>query len=169
MEIIQHIEARRSIRAYTGQPVTEEQVRLLLEAAMSAPSAHDTRPWAFVVVCDPEQRRRLAETHRWSAMAAKASVVFAVVGNPAMSEHWVEDCSAATENILLAATGLGLGGVWVGIYPVEAREETVRRTLKIPQGWRPLCLVPVGYPAEEKPPRTRYEEEKVHHEIWHKK
>ncbi len=166
MEIIQHIKARRSIRLYTSKPVTDEQVRLLLEAAMAAPSAHDIRPWAFVVVRDPERRQRLAATHQWAAMAADAPVVFAVLGRPQLSEHWVEDCSAATENLLLAATGLGLGGVWVGIYPDESREATVRRILNVPEGWRPLCLVPVGYPGEEKPPRTRYEEVKVHHEIW---
>ncbi len=155
---------RRSIRAYTDAPVTDEQVQALLEAAMAAPSAHDGRPWAFVVVRDPTRRKALAETHQWSTMCADAPVVIAVVGDPTVSDHWVEDCSAAAENLLLAAAGLDLGAVWVAVYPRAEREVHVRQVLAIPDRLRPLCLVPIGQPAETKSPRTRYEASKVHDE-----
>lgn len=157
---------RRSIRAYTEAPVSEGQVKAMLQAAMAAPSASDKRPWAFVVVRDPARRKTLAGTHRWSYMCASAPVVVAVVGDPATSDHWVEDCSAATENLLLAASELGLGAVWVAVYPREQREASVRQELGIPDSLRVLCLVPVGHPSETKDARTRYEESKVHHETF---
>jgi nitroreductase/predicted RNA-binding protein len=157
---------RRSIREYTDAPVSEEQVQALLEAAMAAPSGHDSRPWAFVVVRDPARRQALADIHRWGSMCAQASVVVAVLGNPTISEHWVADCSAATENLLLASAGLGLGSVWVGVYPDEDREAAVRAVLHAPGPWRVLCLLPVGHPAEDKPARTRYEAAKVHQETF---
>jgi nitroreductase len=133
---------------------------------MAAPSADDIRPWAFVVVRDPARRRNLAETHPWSRMCADAPVVFTVIGDPAASDHWIDDCSAATENLLLAVAGLDLGAVWVGIYPHSRYEAHVRHVLGIPDRLRVLCLVPVGHPAENKSPRTRYEESKVHHETF---
>lgn len=157
---------RRSIRAYTEKPLTDGQIDALLQAAMAAPSARDARPWVFVVVRDPERRQALAQTHQWSAMCAQAPAVFAVLGNPSQSDHWVEDCSAATENLLLAAPALGLGGVWVAVYPRTPREDHVRQVLAIPEAWRVLCLLPIGQPAEAKPPRTRFEASKVHHDLF---
>lgn len=157
---------RRSIRAYTAEPVADEQIQALLQAAMAAPSANDVRPWAFVVVRDPVRRRALAETHPWSAMCAEAPAVIVVLGDPQASDHWIEDCSAATENLLLTASWLGLGAVWVAVYPRAEREAHVRQALNIPDRLRVLCLLPVGHPAEQKPPRTRYEASKVHAESW---
>lgn len=165
-EELEWIFRRRSIRAYTSEPVSDEEIRALLEAAMAAPSANDVRPWAFIVVRDPARRRALAKTHQWSYMCARAPVVIAVVGDPIKSDHWVEDCSAATENILLAATSLGLGAVWVALYPRPQREDYAREILQIPEHLRPLCLVPIGHPAEPKPARTRFEAHKVHYEIF---
>lgn len=167
--VLDFIFKRRSIRAYTDAPVTDAQIDALLQAAMAAPSGNDKRPWSFVVVREAARRRALAETHQWSYMCASAPVVFAVLGNPSVSDHWVSDCSAATENLLLAASGLGLGAVWVGIYPRASREAAVRQVLNIPEPWRVLCLVPVGYPAETQSPRTRYEASKVHRETFESK
>ncbi len=164
--VLSAIKKRRSIRRYTDQAVTDEQIRQLLEAAMAAPSASNIQPWEFVVVRDPALKRELARTHRWSYMAADAAVVFVVCANERASHHWVEDASAATENLLLAATALGLGAVWVAVYPDASREAHVRRVLGIPEGMRVLCLVPVGHPAESKPPRTKYSETKVHYDGW---
>ena len=157
---------RRSIRAYTAAPLADTQVQALLQAAMAAPSANDVRPWAFVVVHDPASRRALAETHQWSQMCAEAPAVIVVLGDPQASDHWIEDCSAATENLLLATAWLDLGAVWVAVYPRPEREAHVRQVLNIPDRLRVLCLLPVGHPAEQKPPRTRYEASKVHHEQW---
>jgi len=164
--VLSTIKKRRSIRKYTDQAVTDEEIRQLLEAAMAAPSANNIQPWEFVVVKDPDLKRELAQTHSWSDMAADAAVVFVVCGNERASRHWIEDASAATENLLLAATALGLGAVWVGVYPDSNREAHVRQALGIPREMRVLCLVPVGHPAESKPPRTKYTESKVHYERW---
>lgn len=158
------IRARRSIRKYTGEPVTREEIQALLEAAMAAPSASNRQSWEFVVVQDAALRQQLADTHQWAYMAADAPVVFVVLGDEGTSDHWVEDTSAATQNLLLAATALGLGGVWVGIYPRAEREAHVRAALGIPEGKRVLCIVPVGRPAEEKRPRTQFDAAKVHWE-----
>jgi nitroreductase len=160
------IKKRRSIRRYTDQVVTDEQIRQLLEAAMAAPSGSNIQPWEFVVVKDPDLKRQLAQTHTWSHMAADAAVVFVVCGNEHASHHWVEDTSVATENLLLAAAAMNLGAVWVAIHPTAAREVPVRQLLGIPEEIRILCLVPVGHPAESKPPRTQYRESKVHYEGW---
>lgn len=163
-DVLDFIMKRRSIRKYTDKPIEDEQVITLLKAAMAAPSASDIRPWAFVVVRDAARRKALAELHQWSVMCAEAPLVIAVLGDPSASDHWVEDCSAAVENLLLAVAGLNLGAVWVAVYPRQEREAHVRKVLNIPENLRVLCLIPIGHPAEEKPPRTRYEESKVHYE-----
>jgi len=162
--MLETIKARRSIRKYTKEPVSDEHIQTLLEAAMAAPSASNIQPWEFVVVRDEALRRKLSQTHQWSHMAADAPVVFVVLGDERKSHHWVQDSSAATQNLLLAATALGLGGVWVGIYPNEEREASVRASLEIPEGKRVLCLVPVGHPAEHKAPRTQFDAARVHFE-----
>jgi nitroreductase len=158
------IKKRRSIRAYTDEPVSDAEVKALLEAAMAAPSANNLRPWEFVVVLKDDLRQRLAKVHPWSQMCAGAPVVFVICGDERRSDHWVGDTSAATENLLLAAVALDLGAVWVGIYPRPQREAHVRSVLGIPQELRVLCLVPVGHPAESKPPHTKYDEGKVHYD-----
>lgn len=165
-EMLELIKKRRSIRKYTDQAVTEEQIRQLLEAAMAAPSGSNIQPWEFVVVRDPDLKRQLAQTHTWSHMCADAAVVFVVCGHERASPHWVEDTSAATQNLLLAATAMNLGAVWVAMYPHSDREAHARRVLGIPEEVRILCLVPVGHPAESKPPGTKYREDKVHYERW---
>ena len=165
-ETMDWILKRRSIRVYTAAPVSDEQLNELLRAAMAAPSANDVRPWAFVVVRDAERRKALAKIHKWSSMCKKAPVVIVVLGDPEASSHWVEDCSAASENLLLAVAGLELGAVWVAIYPHADCEAGVRQLLDIPERFRVLCLVPIGQPAETKLPRTRYEESKVHVETF---
>ncbi|MGC9398372.1 MAG: nitroreductase family protein [Anaerolineae bacterium] len=156
------IKKRRSIRKYTDEPITDEQIKTLLEAAMAAPSANNRQPWHFIVVRDAGLKKNLAETHPWAGMAADASVVFVVTAEE--TRHWVEDCSAATENLLLAVTALDLGAVWVAVYPDDQREAYVRKVLEMPEDLRVLCLVPVGYPAESKPAGTKYKETKVHYD-----
>jgi nitroreductase len=158
------IKRRRSIRKFTNAPVSDADIQTLLEAAMAAPSANDLRPWEFVVVRRPELRRRLADMKQWSYMAADAPVVFVVCGDEQSSTHWVEDTSAATENLLLAAAALDLGGVWVAVYPDQAREQYAREALGIPAELRVLCLVPVGHPAESKPSHTKYDPARVHYD-----
>lgn len=160
--VLDAIRRRRSIRQYTSEPVSEDQIRIMLEAAMSAPSANDSRPWQFVVVRDPALRRELAQTHPWSGMAAQAPVVFAILGDEGRSSHWVEDTSAATQNLLVQAAALGLGTVWVAVYPHRDREGYVRKVLGVPSDLRVLCLVPCGHPAQTRPPHDRYDARLVH-------
>jgi nitroreductase len=157
--------ARRSIRRYTSQPVSDEQVRRLLEAAMAAPSASNQQPWHFVVVTGRDTLNRLADEHPYGKMLYEAPLCIAVCGEPE-NDYWVQDCSAATENILLAATEMGLGSVWLGVHPQSDREHKVRDVLGLPPHYSPLCLIPIGHPAEEKEPRTQYQESRVHRERW---
>ena len=160
------IKKRRSIRKYTPEPLSDGDIRTLLEAAMAAPSANNSQPWEFIVVRDGALRQKLAETHPWSKMCRGAAAVFVVCGDPGRSDHWVEDTSAATQNLLLAVTALDLGAVWVGVYPRAEREEHVKRALGIPANLRVLCLVPAGHPAESKKPRTQYNEGYVHYDTY---
>jgi len=157
---------RRSIRKYTAQPVEPEKLELLLRAAMAAPSAMNCKPWEFVVVTDPEELAQFRRRLLFGDRNAPAAVV--VCGNPFRSANpaahlfWVQDCSAATENILVAAAGLGLATVWIGVHPVKEFVRIVRQVVGLPRHVTPLCIVYVGYAAEEKPSRTQYDEGRVH-------
>lgn len=159
--------ARRSVRRYTDEPVSEEQTTTLLEAAMAAPSASNRKPWHFVVVTDRKMLDTLAERHPYAKMLFGAALCIAVCGDTTVSEgFWIQDCSAATENILLAAAGMGLGTVWIGVHPRAERENVVHELLDIPPGMVALCLIAVGHPGEEKAARTQYDAGRVHHERW---
>ncbi len=166
-EKISFILNRRSIRKYQQKSVESEKVRDLLRAAMAAPSAGNRQPWHFVVVTERETLDRLAEDHPYGKMLHQAPLCIAVCGEPEASSggaYWVQDCSAAMQNLLLAADSLGLGAVWLGVYSSEKREQTVSNALQLPEHIRPLGLASIGYPAEQKPPSDRYDESKVHHE-----
>jgi len=165
-ELIQTIFARRSIRRYTAEPVSETDVKTLLEAAMAAPSASNRKPWHFVVVTERQTLDDLAEAHPHGKMLFEASLCIAVCGDPAISRYWVQDCSAATENLLLAVAALGLGAVWLGVYFREERIAAVRQVLGIPDTIVPLNLISIGHPAEEKEPRTQYDGTRVHRGGW---
>jgi nitroreductase len=157
---------RRSIRKYTDRPVESDKLNLLLQAAMAAPSAMNCKPWEFVVVTDPEKLAQFRKRLIFGDRNAPAAIV--VCGNPGLSTNpaaklfWQQDCSAATENIMIAAVGLELGTVWIGVHPVTKFVKTVREIASIPNHVKPLCLIYVGYPAEEKPARTQYDEKRVH-------
>lgn len=162
--------ARRSIRKYTDQPVPREILETLLKAAMAAPTAMNAQPWEFVVITEPKTLSALRGSLIFAKMNAPAAIC--VLGSERMqknktgSRFWVQDCSAATENILLAATALGLGSVWVGVHPVTVFTRAVAKVLNLPDGVTPLNLIFVGYPAETKDPRTQYEEQRVHWEVF---
>jgi nitroreductase len=168
---IDNLFARRSIRAFTAEPVTPAQVETLLAAAMAAPSASNRKPWHFVAVTDAGVRAKLAAVHPDAQMVLQSPLAIVPCGDPALSipdrqDYWIQDLAAATENILLAAVGMGLGAVWCGVHPVPERVRSVRKVLGIPEGVIPFALIPVGYPAESKEPRTQYEAGRVHRERW---
>jgi nitroreductase len=164
--ILDSIFRRRSIRSYTGQPVESELLLQLLQAGMAAPSACSSRPWEFVVVTDPEIMADMRQMMRFGQYNAPAAVCVCanlkIANNSAAKHYWIQDCSAAVENILIAAAGLGLGTVWLGVYPLEPVMRTVRELLSIPDEVIPLCIIYVGYPAEHKEARTSYDEHRVH-------
>jgi nitroreductase len=169
MDAIHAILSRRSIRRYTAQPVPEGMTNELLEAAMSAPSAGNQQPWHFVIITDRKILDEIPKYHRWSQMLKEASAAILVCGDLKSEKYkgfWVQDCSAATQNILLAAHAKGLGAVWLGIYPDEARVVPTRKLLGLPDHIVPLSLVSIGHPAEQKPPADRYDSSKVHHNQW---
>lgn len=169
VDAIEAILSRRSIRRYTSQPVPEAAVRRLLEAAMSAPSAGNEQPWQFVVITDRRILDEIPAFHPYAEMLKEASVAILVCGDLRLEryrDHWVQDCSAATQNILLAAHASGLGAVWVGIYPTGDRVARIRKLLGLPSHVVPLCLVPLGYPAEQIPRAERYEASRVHQNRW---
>jgi len=166
-ELIKTIFARRSIREYTTEQVKESAVKAMLEAAMAAPSASNRKPWHFIVVTDRQTLDKLAQAHPYGKMLLEAPLCVAVCGDSTISPRfWVQDCSAATENLLLATAALGLGAVWLGVYPREDRIGPIRKVLRIPDNIVPLNLVPIGHPAEEKEPRTQYDERRVHRDHW---
>jgi nitroreductase len=158
--------SRRSIRAYTEEPVSEDDIQALLQAGMAAPSASNRKPWHFVAVTDRQQLRALAAAHPYGRMIGGAGLGIAVCGDPGISDWWVQDCTAATENILVAAVGLGLGGVWLGCHGRPEREQAVRQVLGIPDRIGVLSLLSIGHPAEEKPARTQYDPGRVHEQRW---
>lgn len=166
-ELVQTIFSRRSIRRYQDEPVSEIDIQTLLEAAMAAPSASNRKPWHFVLVDDRDVLDRLADAHPYAKMLYEAPLCVAVCGDTIASErYWVQDCSAATENLLLAATAMGLGAVWLGVHPNEDRIAAIREILGIPPEISPLNLISVGHPAEEKGARTQYDRARVHRGRW---
>lgn len=161
--------SRRSIRQYTSQPVSDELIKEILKAAMAAPSAGNEQPWHFIVIKERAILDEIPKFHQYAQMVKKASVAVLVCGDPGLERYkgyWVQDCSAATENMLLAAHAKGLGAVWCGVYPTEERVIAFRRLLGIPEEIIPFSLVPLGYPAEKKEPANRYNEERVHYNKW---
>lgn len=164
---------RRSIRRYADKPVDNETITLLLQAAMAAPSAVNSQPWEFIVITDPEMLAMVRSKLPFARHNAPAGIV--VLGSPERANNsagrmfWEQDCSAAMENMLIAAVGLGLGAVWVGIHPVAPFVKGVREALDIPEGVIPLGMMHVGYPAEEKPARTQYKEYKVYWQKYEKR
>lgn len=166
-ELLDVMYSRRSIRAFTEESVSDEQVEAMLKAAMAAPSAQNLQPWHFIVARKRKMLDALAEVHKYAYMLKRAPLAIVVCGDEEISsKHWVEDTCAATQNILLSATALGLGGVWISIYPKGKHQKAVRELLDIPDHIGVLCLLAIGHPAEKKKARTQYNPERVHHEDW---
>lgn len=164
---ISWIFSRRSIRKFYSNPVEDEKIDLILKAAMAAPSASNRKPWHFIVVRDREILNEIACRHPYARMCYEATLAIVVCADPAISEkYWVQDCSASTENILLAGTALGLGTVWLGVHPQPERKEKLNSLFSIPENIEILSVVALGYPAETKPPRTQFNSLRVHREHW---
>ena len=160
------IMTRTSIRSFTGAPVSQEQIETILKAGMAAPSAINIQPWRFVVMTDKDKiASTFGNNPRGADMYTKAGAVIVVCGETS-SMFWFEDCSAAAENILLAAHALGLGAVWTAGYPAEDRTAPVSEALGLPENVKPLCIIPVGVPAEDPSPKDKWKPENIHWEKW---
>lgn len=165
--VLDNIHARKSVRSYTDEPVTPEQVETLLRAAMAAPSGKNVQPWRFVVVTQLETKKKLAIG--FNKMIAKAPVVIVVCGKTTnmlggTNNNWTADCAAATENLLLAAESLGLGAVWTACYPYDDRMLPTIEALGLPDNVKPYCIVPVGHPAGDNKPKDKWNPDNIHYE-----
>ena len=169
MNFIDTLLSRRSIRKYTDQQVTDEQIELVLKAAMYAPSAGNQQTWHFVVLRDKNTFNKIIEFQPFAQMLPQSSVAICVCADLSLETkkgYWMVDCSAATENLLLAAHSLGLGAVWLGIYPVSERITGIKELLNLPDSVEPFSLISIGYPAEEKKLPNRFKPERIHSERW---
>lgn len=169
VRLLELIHSRRSIRKYTAEAVGDSEIQQLLEAAMAAPSAGNQQSWHFVVIRDRALLTAVTGFHVHAQMADKAPVAILVCGDPTLEKHqgmWVQDCSAATENLLLAAVAMGLGAVWCGVYPRPERVEGFRKLLGVPEHVIPFSFVPIGHPDEVKPLAQRFNPDRVHRDRW---
>jgi len=169
MDTLEAIRTRRSIRQYLARPVPQDLLQQVLTAALYAPSACNQQPWQFVVIEDRTLLREIPKINSYAAMAAEAPVAILVCGDSRLETvpgYWVIDCSAAVQNLLLAAHAVGLGAVWTGVYPQQERVEGFRRLLGLPKTVTPHSLVPLGYPAEQPTQEERYRADRVHRNVW---
>lgn len=169
MDAIEAILARRSIRAYTAEPVSEADIETIMRAAMAAPSAGNQQPWRFVVTTERGTLDAMAECTPYGSMLRQAPLAITVCADTRELKHqvmWQQDCGAATENALVAIHALGLGAVWLGFWPKMERVDPLKAVLGLPEAIEPFSVLAVGHPAETKPPADRYRAEFVHRDRW---
>jgi len=163
---------RKSVRNYIEKPVSKGDLEELAKAGMAAPTAGDKRPWSFILINKKDELNALAEGLMWGQMLKKAGGAIVVCGIPSRSfagvesEFWIQDCSAATENILLAAEAKGLGAVWIGVHPSAERINTVRNILNIPPDVVPLNVISIGYPIGDEKPKNKFNPDNIHWNKW---
>ena len=167
MDAIEAILSRRSIRKYTSEQVSSEDIGIMLKAAMAAPSARDAQPWHFIVIDDHRILDTIPETHPNASMLFEAQLAIAVCGDSQYQPGWwMVDCAAAAQNLLLAAHAIGLGAVWIGFYPVAARMRELQGLVGLPSHILPLALIALGHPGEKKELLNRYDSGKIHRNYW---
>ena len=162
---------RRSIRKFTEEPVSDEDLLKILKAAMRAPSACNEQPWEFIVIKDRETMKAIQKFQRFSQPLNTAACAVVVCGDTkklkfAEYDFWIQDCSAATQNMLLEIQHLGLGAVWMGLHPVPAWTEACSQLLELPESVIPLGIVAMGHPDQHPEPLDTYKEERIHYEKW---
>ena len=169
--VFENIFSRKSVRSFTSEPVSQEHIEAMLKAAMAAPTAVNYQPWRFVVVTDRAQLDAMAEILPYAKMLRQAPLAIVVCGETTWFEgrenpYWQQDCSAATENLLLAAEALGLGAVWTGVYPNIQLAEPLGEFLGLPETVQPLCAIPIGHHDGTTKPRDKWKPENVHYGRW---
>ena len=169
MEIQHALTTRRSIRKYTQEKVPDIQINNMLEAAMYAPSANNKQPWHFVIIRNKETLEQIPIFHPNAKMIKDASLGILVCTDDDIENsvgYWIQDCAAATQNILLSAHGMGLGAVWCGIFPREERIVGIKKLFSLPQNITPFSLISIGHPDEQKEQPQRFSKERIHIEKW---
>ena len=169
MDTLEAIYTRRSVRDFTNDPISEVDIQDLLKAGMHAPSAKNEQPWHFIVIDDLDILHAIPSFHPYAKMLFEAPLAILVCSDQHLAlkpASWVQDCSAATQNILLAAHAKGLGAVWLGVYPDEDRVEGMQTLLELPSNIRPMALVALGHPASRPESLDRYDPSRVHHNGW---
>ncbi len=166
MEAIENILSRNSVRRYTEQVVSQSDLETILKCAMAAPTGKNTREWEFVVVKNKETLASIADALPYAKMLPASSLSIVVCGDTTKSEYWYVNASAATQNILLACNALGLGAVWATTYPYEERMDFVSKALNLPENIKPLCIIPIGYPATEPRLKDKFIPSKIHYETF---
>lgn len=169
--VLENIMTRTSIRQFTSQPIAKDTLLSIVKAGMAAPSAVNLQPWSFIIIDEPEALKRLNEVHPHANLkTATAAIVVCGLLNKSENEeirpYWVQDCSAATENILLAAHAYGIGAVWCGVYPNPERIPAVKEVLGIPENVEPLNIITMGYPDQNPQPKDKWNEDNIHFQKW---
>ena len=166
---MKEIFARRSVRKFTEEPVSDAQLEKLLRAAMNAPSACNEQPWEFVVIKDKLTFLEIRRFQRFSMPLNTAALAIVVCGDTTRQRFdgfWVQDCSAATQNLLIEAEHLGLGAVWMGLHPIDMWTRRMKELLALPEKVVPLGIIAVGHPDEHPEPADRFQPERIHYEKW---
>jgi len=160
--VLENIAERKSVRKYLNKSVEEDKIDAMVKAGMAAPSGMDRRPWGFVGVTDREALDSMAAKLPYAKMLTNAPLAIVVCGDTTRSSYWYLDCSAATQNVLLAAEALGLGAVWTAAYPYEDRIDVVRQNTGLPENIVPLCVIPIGYPDGPQKAKDKFDLQRVH-------
>jgi nitroreductase len=169
MDTFEAIYTRRSIRKYEAKAVEPEIIQKLLTAAMYAPSARNTQSWQYIIINERSVLNALKDAHPYAQMLAEAPLAILVCGDKTLepNEGYLNtNCSAATQNILLAAQACGLGSVWLGVYPRQERMKAIAGLFKLPEHVIPISLIALGYPDEKKSDPGRYMPERAHYNKW---
>lgn len=169
MELIEGILTRRSIRKFKPLAIPTQTIELLLKAAMYAPSARNEQPWHFILAEDRDLLNQIQKCHPYASMMTEAPLAIVICGDMTLEKspgYWPVDCSAAMQNLLLAAHGCGLGAVWLGVYPRKERQEALRNIFQLPEHIEPFAIAVVGQPDENKDIPDRFLPERIHKNAW---
>jgi len=169
MDFFEAITTRHSVRKYTGEKLTQVEWDMVFKAGFSAPSAHNLQPWHFIRIDQVDKLEELAQAHPYAKMLPQAGGAILVCADIAVQEYIgfaVEDCSAVMQNMLVTLNGLGLGGLWIGVYPIEELIDTMRKIFSLPENILPIGIIAVGHKVASRKPIDKYNPEKIHVNGW---
>ncbi|MDR3273955.1 MAG: nitroreductase family protein [Puniceicoccales bacterium] len=160
---------RHSVRSYSKESIDGATIEKIVHAGMAAPSAMGSKPWHFIVISERDKMSAITKIHPYSQMLLEAQCAILVCGDISaeiLTDYFQQNCAAATENILIAATSFGIGSVWVGLYPNEKYRRDFKKLFNLPDNIEPISLVPLGYPSHAMQPSNRFDSSRVHANNW---